>query len=488
MEYTRYNPNFYTSLATDRARIQAAIDAAAEMGEEAVIPAVNARTGKRLWEIDGGILLPDGIIVKLVNAHLRLADGVVCHMFQNKNAGTPAAKTLAGRQHDITVRGIGKSVLDGGEYNGIVEKCNGKPGVPYAWENIMIYMHNVENLRIEGIHIMDQRQYGICMMYCSRVIIRDITFHSHCNVPNQDGIDIHAGCNEVMVQNIRGCTGDDVVAITTIDWGCMAHEHTLVEGLSPDIHDVTVRDLQVFAANGCALVRILNHDGHKIYNIRIDNLQEVSPWSDADASVAPNPDLYGIITEDYHFKMERKQTLGEFGYRSDSAIRIGENSWYGHHPAEPGDTWGISISNVSTHARHAVTIANTLWDSSFENIRLHGNGFRAVFFNNGDVRNVTFRNVTWTENSRPHPEDKEIHIEWNATDSVGLSAFHFSGTNAKNLHFEHIRTGMGIESVFAGHGDVELTAEYVQAMDENTLLLAGDTEKPLRDESYVIAL
>jgi hypothetical protein len=186
--------------------------------------------------------------------------------------------------------------------------------------------------------------------------------------------------------------------------------------------------------------------------------------------------------------MERQQTLGEFGYRSDSAIRIGENSWYGHHPAQPGDTWGISISNISTHARHAVTIANTLWDSVFENIRLHGNGFRAAFFNNGDVRNVTFRNVTWTENSRPHPEDQEIHIDWNATDSVGLSAFHFSGTDASCLHFDGIRTGMGIESVFAGFGNVELTAEHVCSMDPATVLLYGSEDKADRDESYTITL
>jgi hypothetical protein len=47
-----------------------------------------------------------------------------------------------------------------------------------------------------------------------------------------------------------------------------------------------------YGVGGCALIRLLNHDGYKIYNVRIDNVIEVSPWSENDAPVAQNPDLF----------------------------------------------------------------------------------------------------------------------------------------------------------------------------------------------------
>lgn len=480
------NVNDYQHLLTDSAMLQTAVREAAQRGEEVLIPAINARTGEKIWNIDQTVFLPDNTHLVLEDAHLRLTDDMLGRMFQNENALTPLGKTPAGRQNNISIRGIGQAILDGGKYPGISEKTWDVEGFPRASENMMLYFHNVEHVRVENLTIRDQRYWSTCLMYCSDVTIRDIRFESHCNVPNQDGVDVHAGCHNVLIENLRGCTGDDVVAITSIDLAVMADAK--VEGMSPDIHDVIVRNLNVFAANGCALVRILNHDGAKIYNVLLDGIIEASPWSETDAVTAPNPDLYGYIDETHHFVMDRPQILGEYGYRADAAIRIGENFWYGDHPAEPGDTWGITIRNVSTHAQSAITVCNTLYDSCFENIRLFGNGFRAVLFNNGDVKNVTFRDITWTENCRPHPEDKQVDIEWNDTHTKGLSAVSFSGTKARNLRFTGMTTGYGLESIFGGYGDVELIARDILSLDEKTLLVEDRTEHANAEENYRIRM
>ena len=473
-----YSAADYSHLPSDSAQIQAAVNEAAKAGGVAVIPSVNPRTGKDVWDIDETILLPDRTVLKLINAHLRLTDDFIGHMFQNSNAETPLGRTQAGRQYDISLLGLGHSVLDGGRYNGIVEKANKLPGAIHSRNNIMTLMYNVEGFRMEGLTITNHRYWSTAMFYCSNVTIRDMTVQSWCNVPNQDGFDVLRGCHHVLIENIRGCTGDDMVAISTMG----RPDELSKEGADPDIHDVIVRNLQIYSANGCALIRILNHDGNRIYRVLIDGIQETSPSSETDRVYAPNPDLYGTLDENHRFVLEPKQILGQYGYRADAAIRIGENFWYSDHPAEPGDTWGITVRNVSTHAQSAVTVANTLYDSSFENIRLHGNGFRAILFNNGTVKNVTCRDITWTEECRPHPEDDVVDIGWNSTHTEGLSAFHFCGTEVENLLFSGIRTGFGLECVFGGNGKGTIHADHVSALDDATLLLpSGETPDPSDD-------
>ena len=482
----RYNANAYVSLGSDSAMIQAAVDEAARRGCRAVVPAENARTGRRLWEIDRTILLPSGCTLVLQGAHLRMADGALGRMFQNRNCLTALGKTPAGRQEDIAILGEGGAILDGGEYPGICEKSWGVPGVPRASDQMLLCFHNVERIRIEGLILRDARFYTMCFLFCSHATIRDLLFQSHCNVPNQDGIDVHIGCSQFLIENIRGCAGDDMVAVTTLDYNIMVEAR--VEGMSRDIHDIVIRNLQVFSANGCALVRILNHEGYRIYNVTVDGLYETSPWSESDAVTAPNPDLCGDLDERHRFVIRRRQTLGEFGYRTDAAVRIGENFWYGTRPAGPGDTWGITVRNVSTHAQSAVTVCNTLWDSHFEHIRLFGNGFRAVLFNNGDVRNVTFRDLVWTEECRPHREDGQIDIDWNGTHTKGLSAVYFSGTRARNLRFEDMYVGHGHGCVFGGYGDAELLAEKVGAMDGATTLTEDADVSPSLRDRYLLRL
>ena len=71
--------------------IQAALDEARATGAAVVIPKVNQRTGKDIWDITKTIYLYDESTLLLQNCHLRLADDVICNMFANENARTPIA-------------------------------------------------------------------------------------------------------------------------------------------------------------------------------------------------------------------------------------------------------------------------------------------------------------------------------------------------------------------------------------------------------------
>ena len=447
--------NIYKNLETDSDMIQAAVDAAALTGETVVIPKINARTGKSVWDITKTILLDDESTVVLQNAHLRLGDGAFCNAFANRNSKLGGAIGKEHTQRNISIIGIGSAILDGGMHNGMYED-NGiarkvmKKYDYHMTENCMMYFRNVENLKIDNITIKNQRYWGICMYTTSYSRVSNIRFISESNVPNQDGVDILNGCHDVIVENITGSIGDNIIAILASGGNVYRKvTNTLREG---DIHNITVRNVIAYGVCGCALIRLLNHDGYRIYNVRIDNVIEASPWSENDASVAQNPDLVIKTDDEGNILPWKKLIPGEKGYRTEATIIIGESYWYAEEKAKMGDTFGISISNVMSHSRYGVWLNNTLLDSSFDNIRMFGNGFMAVYFGEGEFENVRFSNLSYDKECKPLKSDEHIYIDWNKTESKGFSCVYFNGSKVEKVLFDNMKCGKYMDSVFGGHG------------------------------------
>ena len=468
--------NEFKHLECDSDMIQAAVDAAKDTGEFVIIPKINARTGEARWDITKTILLHDESTVILQNAYLRLGDGAFCNAFANKNSKIFGAIGKEHRQRNITIKGIGNAVLDGGVHNGMYED-NGisrkviKKYDYHISENCMMYFRNLENLKIDNLTIKNHRYWGICMYTTSYSRVSNIRYISESNVPNQDGVDICKGSHDIIVENITGCVGDNIVALlTTEDEIYQKVVNNLSDG---DIHDITIRNVVSYGVGGCALIRLLNHDGYKIYNVRIDNVIEASPWSENDASVAQNPDLVIKTDDEGNILPWRKLIPGEEGYRTEAAIIIGESYWYSKEKAKMGETFGISVSNVMTHARYGLFINNTLLDSSFDNIRMFGNGFIAAYFGEGEVENVRFSNITYDKECKPLPSDEHIYIDWNNTKSDGFSCVYFNGMSLKNVYFDNMYCGKYMDSVFGGHGKGEV---YVRNIKHDNIELLSNAD------------
>lgn len=468
------NVNVFSDRGSDALAIQAAVDRARQTGQTVVIPRHNARTGEELWQIDSTVLLYSGSTLLLQGCHLRMADGAICNMFSNSNARSPAALTEAGLQRDITIRGIGGAILDGGIHNGLYE-VNGiartvsKFPDREATENCTLFFQNVEGLCIEGLHIKDPRYWAIALCAVSYSRVAQIRFSSCSNVPNQDGVDLLKGCHDVIIENITGCVGDNLVALLATDDAI--YPKTDADPRHSDIRNITVRNVMAYGVGGCALIRLLNHDGYRIYNVRIDNVMETSPWSRKDAPVAPNPDLNIRSDEEGNIYPLRQLTPGEEGYRCEAAILIGESYWYNLSKAQPGDTFGITVSNVMTHARYGICINNTLQDASFENIRMFGNGFAAVYFGEGSAENLRFSGITYDKDCRPLPADAHIFIPWNNTRSDGFSCVYCNGTHMEQVFFRDILCGVPMDSVFGGWGSGRILHDGVKC--KNIPVLSG---------------
>ena len=304
------------------------------------------------WLLDRAILLPENTTILLQNCRIKLSDK--CPRAtgdSSKFIACPCPKNFSGSPNptfnDFHRHSYG---TDGGKEG---ESENGD------WRNIGILMANVHHLSIENIRIVEQHAWAISLENCSFGHLNHIEFKAcmtriidgaEQNVENQDGINLRNGCHDVIISDITGTTGDDVVALTCI----ASNLHPYVGGglhtthvMSNDytnrekgIYNVIIRNVLASPAGGCCMVRLLATDGAEIRNVVIDGIVDTSP-------------------ADFH---------------SWCSILVGERTGLVGEPGYPYGTvseeclFDISISNIISNAKSAVFIPGGLLQSSISNV------------------------------------------------------------------------------------------------------------------------
>lgn len=325
-------------------------------------------------EIETTIRIPGDFTLLLENCHLRMADNTFCNMFTNASCQTEAGRTPEGADRNITIRGIGRVILDGGSYNGLSEFNSCKDGNPHISVNNLLLFANVDGFRIENLHIRNQRWWAMNFIYCRNGYIGGMDFLADCTcvdaqgvrytglktretqnysevyVKNADGIDLRCGCHDITIENITGFTEDDTIAITGLP-GKLETQLYPVRNLSPDIYNVIIRNVN--SAAFCANVRLLNQSGVKLYNILVDGVMDSSKESPC---------------------LERGST----------GVRLGDVYLYGSRHATAEETYNITVRNVYSRAGAAMRIAGAMKDCLFDNIRVFDGG-ETVIENNATV-------------------------------------------------------------------------------------------------------
>ncbi len=339
---------------SDARSIQNAVDMAQARGiNEIVIPRRNERTGEELWQIDEAVLLPDDMTVWLDNCHLRLADGAFCNIFRNRNAYTALGKTLDGEQKNIRIIGLGGAVLDGGKPNGLTEKTSLKDGYPSIRENNFILFSNVRDFVIKDVKMIHQRWWAVNLYYCRHGLLSNLDIYADDSIKNQDGLDLRCGCNNIVIENITGQAGDDLVALTGIK---AKSEHLFyVEGKDWDIHSVIIRNVKGTSCSK-AVVALRNQDGVKLHDVIIDGILDTSE---------------------------------AVGCKPYATLRIGQNAYIHDRSSRLGETYNIHASNIHCGCDTAVMLCATVYNSSFRNITVGGTAPCAFSVNEGaNVENV----------------------------------------------------------------------------------------------------
>ena len=303
--------------------------------------------------IDEPIRIPSNFTLILEDCHLRLADGCYSNIFVNENHDTELGKTIDGTDTNISIIGRGTAILDGGEYNGLSERNHMQNGLPPIWKNNLILFTNVNGFTIKGISCRNQRHWALNFVYCSGGYLGNIDFcandtaideagnvyhglkHSKYKeilVKNADGIDLRQGCHHITIENITGFTEDDSIALTGLDWHL--EKHFKVDGLPSDICDITIKNIATSAF--CANVRLLNQGEIKLHDIFIDG-------------------VYDSSADSLHM---------EKGF---AGVRVGDTNMYGPRHATAEETYNITVRNVYSRAKYAVTLAGAM-----KNLVLYG--------------------------------------------------------------------------------------------------------------------
>ena len=165
---------------------------------------------------------------------------------------------------------------------------------------------------------------------------------TYMNMENEDGIDIRNGCHHIVISDITGNTGDDVIALTAIasnstyrPGGSLRSTHVMHNDWSKrekDIHDIIIKNV-IAHSYLCYVIRLLPAMA-SVYNVVIDGIIDTQPNQ---ALIHGGTLLLGCADDEYG-KNERN------GMRN------------------------ITVSNVICNSRRAVRIAGFLTDSVITNI------------------------------------------------------------------------------------------------------------------------
>lgn len=338
---------------TDSDRIEAAIREALRTGANAIeIPRWNQQRKAAEWLIDRAILVPSDFTLVLNDCLVRLSPGTADNIITNAGARTQPLSA----NKNIRITGKGNAVLSGG-----LEAHFNPPGDKSGYRTIGILLYDTEHFTIENFTMEETQAWAISMEHgCAYGRVANINFANTNKFPNQDGVDVRKGCHDILIENITGITGDDVIALTGLATpNDTAKTSMQVGGRLPrandDIYNITIRNVQAKCVGGHALVRLLNQDGIKMYNIFVSDIFDTS----TDAEIRPG-----------------------------AGIRIGEEHYWSLRMNQLGETYNIVVDNVRTRAKSAVKIAGTLKNASFRNIIGYGGNSQLVEFGRQPVEGI----------------------------------------------------------------------------------------------------
>lgn len=374
------------------------------------------------WLLDRAILISENTTIVLVNCKIKLSDKCRDNFFRTANCGMGIA--FPEQIHNVHIKGVGNCVLEGADHpraTGDGTKIIANP-CPHAdedlckyaywipeerkqsgqldfwdkhaysygtdagkseesqygdWRGIGVLFANTDNFSIENIKIVTSHGWGISLEACTNGRVEKISFNACMskeidgmlqNMENQDGIDLRNGCHHIIISDITGRTGDDLIALTAIankdrgfiPGGSMKSTHVMHNDWTKrnkNIHDIIIRNV-VGYSHLCYLIRLLPADT-KIWNVVIDGVVDTSP-----------------------------DNIEPFG-----GILLGDLDVYGKNMTDSMSN--ITISNVVCNRQDAISVEGYLSNSVISNITNRRKKCHALSVRreNG-LKNVKINNLT----------------------------------------------------------------------------------------------
>lgn len=376
VDFETVNPNQFKG--TDSDRIEAAIRAAKGKSGLVVIPKMNSN-GTGVWKIDRAILLPSNMTIMLDNCTIQLSDNSRDNMFRSDNVGIGITTPVW--NSNIHLIGMGEVILkgadnprstgDGGRQLTLdpdKEKAAGNWRISYGtdaarpnekqtgdWRNIMILIAQVENFTLKNVKIRNSHAWAVSFERARNVELSDINIFNpeeisigdrKVKVFNKDGIDLRQGCKNFRINNITGFTGDDFIALSSLD------VKRATDPTNGSINSTMVTSSRWFGPQD---------DTEQIFisNINCESICRAIAIRASDSASIHHVYVEGLVS---------REVKGQGG--KHNALLIGGKG-YGA-PSEPGKINNIFVMNVITDGYSPVMIEAPVADCHFMNIIYSG--------------------------------------------------------------------------------------------------------------------
>jgi hypothetical protein len=99
------------------------------------------------------------------------------------------------------------------ESNGNLRGSADSTGQPFGSHGT-IMISNARQVVVRNLTIRESRPHGVQIGNCSEFLVENITFEDH----RRDGVHLGGPAENGVVRNIRGVTGDDMIALNAWDW------------------------------------------------------------------------------------------------------------------------------------------------------------------------------------------------------------------------------------------------------------------------------
>ena len=187
-------------------------------------------------EINNSILLKS-------NTELNVANNVTIKNSENNPRNIIKKDTTIDRLENITV--------NGGIYDYNLRSAGGN-------ENHAIFIHKGNNISLTDMTILNARKYAFLLADINGATIRDIKLNT-----SSDGIHFQPPLKDIYVNNIKGTTHDDMLAITIGDY---ANYNTS----SGDVEDFYASN--IYPNGTMTVLKLCGQSGYKFKRIVIENV------------------------------------------------------------------------------------------------------------------------------------------------------------------------------------------------------------------------
>ena len=281
----------------DHGRDSDAIDAAIQYARQVQVPFL--LLDEKDWNLDRAIEVPSGFRMVADGVRVKLNDGVFDNIFRPDTVicreddpyGFPME--IKPSQH-IQIQGKNGAVLEGPDnhpqmFDPVQQRTREMIGDEWGWRGFLIFMPRCTGFEIGGFLLRKTRTWAISVERSSQGWLHDLEFRTECK--NGDGINLRMGCSHIRIENIRGYTSDDMIALNS---GAAPLEYPREHYLFPlvpssyliregepiedrYIHDIQIRNVRSATRHYSEAVAFLSNGGHKIYRIQIRDIYDDNP-------------------------------------------------------------------------------------------------------------------------------------------------------------------------------------------------------------------